>query len=147
MPHFKLYVLLKILIHTQSKMFIPFLKQFDVLFNVFQNNQFMLSWKSLSHIQDFKKLWDGSSGLLLRVFSDVLETLDVQHFRFSTYCFFENYLEISLNSLELFGGPKVKNNWLWRPWSRPLGPKRMKMMTCRLSQSEIEKLLVQNEAE
>ena len=47
MPHFKFYVLLKILIHTQSKAPIPFSKRFDILFNAFQNNQFMLSWKQL----------------------------------------------------------------------------------------------------
>ena len=38
--------------------------------------------------------------------------------------------ELFLNYLTYFGISKIKNNGFWRPWTRPLGPKIMNIISC-----------------
>ena len=57
---------------------------------------------------------------------------DVQHF---------------LNYFEPLAGTRVKHNCFWESWKCLPGPETMSMMGCWFSQSEIEKFLIQNEAE
>ena len=56
-------------------------------------------------------------------------------------------LFLIMDLLEYHGVSKVEDDWFWESWSRPLGPKIMTMEAFRVSQFEIDKILVQNEAE
>ena len=57
--------------------------------------------------------------------------------------FFENDLGFVLDSLKWLGGSKLNNNnnnknntWFWGPWTPPLGPEIMKIMTLGFWESE-----------
>ena len=76
---------------------------------------------------------------------------------FSKFSNFQN-VEISLYNvfemiwgfLELFNVfwcLQRYNNWFWESWARPKNPKIMHMRVLRFSHDDIEKLLVENEAE
>ena len=52
-----------------------------------------------------------------------------------------------LSYLESLGVSKVQGNRFWESCTRPKARKIMRKMSCRISRSEIERLLVQNEAE
>ena len=42
---------------------------------------------------------------------------------------------------------QIKNNWFWESWSRPLGPTSIKKEVWGFSKNDIEKLLLQSDAE
>ena len=104
----------------------------------------MIEVSSLSVLKMFEDFQSLGRGLNI---SNIFEMFDVQNFEISRNNIFENDVCFFLKHLEKSVGRKVENNWCGWSWSCPLGPKRMKMMTFRLAQSEIEKLLSQNEAE
>ena len=82
-----------------------------------------------------------------RVFCNMFETFDVHTFEISKNIIFENDEGFCLNSVELFCVSKVGDNWFWESWTRPKIRKSSKLWRFKFSQSVIEKLLVQGEAE
>ena len=59
---------------------------------------------------------------------------------------FENVPAFFLGFVNYLSVSKVKNNWFGDSWTRPKNLKIMKLWAFRFSQSEIDKLLVQDEA-
>ena len=57
-------------------------------------------------------------------------------------------MEFVLDYVECPGVSKDKNKWFWEPWvDTSDNPQLMNMLIFRLSNNEIEKLLIENEAE
>ena len=69
--------------------------------------------------------------------------------RIPRFWYFQKYTntiwDFVLDSFEKSCRCKVEKIWFGEPWTRPRGTKNMKIESFRFSQSEIEKLLAQNE--
>ena len=63
-----------------------------------------------------------------RVFS-IFQKNGFQDYRISIF----NEVVLFSNYLKYFGVLEIQNNWCWESWSRPLGPKIMKIITFQIS--------------
>ena len=66
-----------------------------------------------------------------KIFSKTCSIFVFQHFEIATHLFQKRF-GISLELCGVVGVSKVDNNWVWESWSRPLGPKIMRIMTFRI---------------
>ena len=116
------------------------LMEIDPIFKMLKSFHFMFFGRYESHIQDFKKLLDGFSG----PFGASL-FWQKQKWRCSTFLDFQKErserirIFLELLYLKSFGVSITQNHWFGESWSRPLGPKIMKMETCRVLATRILK--------
>ena len=92
--------------------------------------------KHWSHIQDFQKPLNGSSGFAGAVFSNNFKMLEFRAFELPTYYILKNgsfFLELFvINCVS-----KITNNWFWESWTRQKIRKSWKWWVFGFSPSEI----------
>ena len=97
------------------------------------------------HIQDFQDCLRRIFGIVRSPsFPTVFDKQMSDVLKF-TNTFFQKVF-FFLDYLKYLGVSKIRHEWLWKPLTRPRGPTIVKIRGFRVSQNEIEKVLVQNEA-
>ena len=123
------------------KILIPYLK-------IFKNYHFMCFCRSWSHLQDFQK----NIRRIFRIcrvpsFPTLSKFSISKILRFPKWILFWNDLVLFLVLIRMSWWVRNYKELVWESWSRPEVRKWWKWWVLGFFQSEIEKLLIQNEAE
>ena len=88
---------------------------------------FHACWKYVSYIQDLEEIIRRIFRIVRHASFPTFSNLDFQYVYISKNIISQEDSGFFLNSFESFGFSKVQNNWFRESWSRPLGPRTIKM--------------------